>query len=160
MRDINRIVVHHSESEGGDREFIRYLHVDRNGWQDIGYHAIITNGLPNGNWKAGGDGEIQEGRPEKMQGAHARGHNEDSLGVCLIGRFDSEVPTHAQISALVKLLLEWCEKYDLDETDIFCHDELNNTDCPGHNLRILMPVIKSSVRIWLTLKHYSFLVGT
>jgi len=156
MRDITRIVIHHAEAPGGDREFIKHVHVDKNGWRDIGYHAIICNGQSHGSWRAGEDGEIQEGRPEGMQGAHARGYNKGSLGVCLIGCFDSDTPTHAQIVSLVRLLLEWCEKYGLCEDDIFGHSELNDTDCPGYNLKMLIPTIKTSIRIWLSLKKCSF----
>ena len=45
------------------------------GWDGIGYHKII---LRNGN--------IQNGRPEYWVGAHVKGLNKISLGVCLIGR--------------------------------------------------------------------------
>lgn len=48
------------------------------GWSDVGYHYII---------KRNGDREV--GRPLHRSGAHARGHNSNSVGVCLIGGVDS-----------------------------------------------------------------------
>ena len=45
------------------------------GWNGIGYHKIIKR-----------DGEIENGRPEFWIGAHVYGKNDQSLGVCLIGR--------------------------------------------------------------------------
>ena len=45
------------------------------GWDGIGYHKIILR-----------DGTIENGRPEYWMGAHVKGKNNKSLGVCLIGR--------------------------------------------------------------------------
>ena len=45
------------------------------GWNGIGYHKVILR-----------NGEIQDGRPEYWIGAHVKGKNTVSLGVCLIGR--------------------------------------------------------------------------
>ena len=45
------------------------------GWDGAGYHHIICR-----------DGQIEPGRPFYWQGAHVYGQNENSLGICLIGR--------------------------------------------------------------------------
>lgn len=77
MRAIKRIIVHCSYTPpsmdiGADE--IRTWHVRDNGWRDIGYHFVIRrNGL------------VETGRPESEVGAHAKGHNHDSLGICLVG---------------------------------------------------------------------------
>jgi N-acetylmuramoyl-L-alanine amidase len=44
------------------------------GWKDIGYHYVIRR-----------DGEQEKGREDNVMGAHVRGHNSTSLGICLIG---------------------------------------------------------------------------
>lgn len=77
MRPINRIIVHCSYTPpsmdiGADE--IRTWHVRDNGWKDIGYHYVIRR-----------DGSIEKGRPVSVAGAHAAGHNHDSIGVCLVG---------------------------------------------------------------------------
>jgi len=152
MRKITRIVVHHTESKGGDKEFIRYLHVDRNKWNDIGYHFIITNGKKNGEWKAGKDGEIQEGRPLKTMGAHARGANKGSIGISLIGTFMTEKPTPKQMASLCSLIATLCEKFDLDPLeDVVGHRDVGNTDCPGDNLYALLPTIREMSREMLVM---------
>ena len=60
---------------------IRRWHTDPKpkgrGWADIGYHFVITR-----------SGEIQSGRPIHLQGAHIKGHNKHSIGVCLVGGLD------------------------------------------------------------------------
>ena len=56
---------------------IRLWHQKR-GWRDIGYHYVIRR-----------SGLIENGRPAHHIGAHVRGYNECSLGICLIGGLDS-----------------------------------------------------------------------
>jgi len=154
MRKINKIIIHHTESKGGDREFIRYLHVDRNKWSDIGYHYLITNGKKNGEWKAGKDGEIQEGRPVEKMGAHARGSNKGSIGVSLIGTFMKTEPTPLQIASLIRLVTELCQKYNLNPLeDILAHRDVGKTDCPGDNLYKLLPIIKTVIHMNVELQR-------
>ena len=74
MREINRIVIHHAASslETTATE-IRQWHREK-GWSDIGYHYVIEK-----------DGVIQAGRPIDVIGAHAKGANTDSVGICIVG---------------------------------------------------------------------------
>ena len=80
MRKINKLIVHCSatpEHKEFDVEDITEWHVTGNGWSDCGYHYVITLG-----------GEIQEARPERKIGAHCKGHNRNSIGICYIGGMD------------------------------------------------------------------------
>lgn len=84
MRQINRIIIHCSATpEGRDvsADEIRQWHLKR-GFRDIGYHWVIRL-----------DGTVEAGRPEKERGAHARGHNHDSIGICYIGGLATDVKT-------------------------------------------------------------------
>ena len=75
------IVVHCSATEPGLRVGvgeIRQWHLDQ-GWNDIGYHFVITRA-----------GAVQHGRPLAQVGAHVRGHNHNSVGICLVGGVDSD----------------------------------------------------------------------
>mgnify|MGYP001148671095 CR=1 FL=1 len=78
-RTIDLIVVHCSATppsmDVGAAEIHRW-HLDR-GWRDIGYHAVVRR-----------DGTVEAGRPLDQAGAHVRGHNKHSLGICLIGGVD------------------------------------------------------------------------
>lgn len=78
MRIINESIVHCSYTkpsmENVDADWIRRLHVNQNGWKDIGYHFVILR-----------DGTIEGGRNVEKAGAHCRGHNRQTIGICLIG---------------------------------------------------------------------------
>lgn len=45
----------------------------------IGYHYVIRR-----------DGVLEEGREHTLMGAHVRGHNENSIGICLVGGVDEK----------------------------------------------------------------------
>ena len=145
MREINRLIIHNSLTPGGDVEFMRDIHLKK-GWSDVGYHYIICNGKPHGNWPAGMDGLIQDGIPVEIQGAHAKGANKDSIGICLIGNFKEDLPTSNQIISLTSLCIELCRKYKIQPIGgILGHRDVNNTLCPGRYLYQLI----SPMRIFL-----------
>lgn len=52
---------------------IRRWHKAR-GFVDVGYHYVVYL-----------DGSVHEGRPLAQVGAHCRGHNAHSVGVCYVG---------------------------------------------------------------------------
>ena len=81
-RNVNKIIIHHSASpKDTTKEQIYDWHVNGNGWSDIGYHFVITE-----------DGTIHEGRHINTSGAHCRGHNANSIGVCVTGNTNNEKP--------------------------------------------------------------------
>lgn len=76
MRDIEYIVIHCSAtmpSMDVPIERVKKWHLQR-GWSDIGYHYYITR-----------DGEIHKGRKLSTIGAHVRGYNKNSIGICYEG---------------------------------------------------------------------------
>jgi len=112
MRAINWIVLHCSDSEFGDAASIDAWHRAR-GWSGIGYHFVILNGYRTAesvqsviqDCEIGG---IEAGRPVEQVGAHAVGHNADSIGICLIGRGDNpELQLYAARRLIMKLLKEF-----------------------------------------------------
>ena len=97
IRKVEYIVIHcaaTTEDHDVDAEEIRGWHLQR-GWLDIGYHKVIKR-----------DGTIENGRELTTPGAHARGFNHKSWGICLAGgvESDNKTPeanfTHAQWEAL------------------------------------------------------------
>ncbi|WP_087020117.1 peptidoglycan recognition protein family protein [Thaumasiovibrio subtropicus] len=137
---VNKIIVHHSATSAVTTTVssIKSGHL-KGGKSDIGYHKVIT-------W----NGKIKEGRSEKVQGAHAKGANTNSLGVCLTGNFESESPSQAQKASLVELLTRWCKEHDLTVDKIYPHRSTPGaktaTLCPGKNLISELPKIKASVK--------------
>ena len=104
MREINRIILHCSATPEGrdiDAATIKDWHVNGNGWSDIGYHYVIKL-----------DGDIETGRQLDKVGAHCKGHNKDSIGICYIGGMDKNMEgwkdtrTDEQIISLHDLLVE------------------------------------------------------
>ena len=77
MRDINKIILHCSATQEGqefDVNDIKQWHLQR-GFTDVGYHYVILL-----------DGTIQDGRDIRTIGAHCKGQNYGSIGICYIGR--------------------------------------------------------------------------
>ena len=81
MREINKIVVHCSATQEGKN--ISAATIDKwhkkRGWRGIGYHYVI-----------GLDGLIELGRPVEQVGAHVKGHNKNSIGICYVGGVEAE----------------------------------------------------------------------
>ena len=95
MRDINLIVIHCTATEAGvdyDVSQVREWHKKR-GFRDIGYHFLIHL-----------DGRIERGRPWDTPGAHAKGYNNNSIGIVYVGGIKnwkpSDTRTVAQIYSL------------------------------------------------------------
>ncbi len=109
MRKIDKIIIHCSatpEFKDFGVKDIRDWHVNGNGWSDVGYHYVIKL-----------DGEVQLGRPEQKIGAHVKGKNRSSVGVCYIGGMDKNMEnwldtrTDAQKASLLTLIKELQQKY-------------------------------------------------
>jgi len=132
LDEVNSLVIHHSATATGNARVFRALHRAVNGWIDIGYHFVIGNGT------LSCDGVIESGRPVWSVGAHARGHNRDSIGICLVGNFCKTSPTRKQITSLKDLLRKLLKDFSLSRSGILLHRDVPGcrTECPGDNLTI------------------------
>ena len=83
----------------------------------VGYHFFIER-----------DGYLTQTRNENEGGAHTVGWNQKSIGVCLAGNFDSELPTTIQIEVLKALIKKYGLRYQ------FHRESQLNRSCPGKNL--------------------------
>jgi hypothetical protein len=132
MREIKKIVVHVTDSDDsldiGVRE-IRKWHTDAppkgNGWSDIGYHYVIRR-----------NGVVERGRSDDQMGAHVMGHNQDSIGICWVGR--NQI-SEKQVESLKAILRGLCHQYGLDVTeDVYGHYELDSRKtCPNLDMDLL-----------------------
>lgn len=140
MRSITKVVIHHSASNSVTT---RKADLDRwhkaRGFLQIGYHKVIER-----------DGGVVDGRAESSEGAHAKGANTHSLGVCVVGDFETEVPTSEQLTALASLLIDWCTTYGIADKDIHGHGAVPGgttaTACPGQHLAVRLPEIRAKIR--------------
>jgi len=128
MRNINIIIIHCSATRPnmdiGLAE-IRDWHVNGNAWSDVGYHRIIRR-----------DGTLENGRSFGVAGAHCKGHNHDSIGICLVGGVTENninIPennfTEAQFIELERLLKELLADHT-NITHVYGHSNFANKDCP------------------------------
>lgn len=96
------------------------MHMDQQGWSDIGYHFLIAPG-----------GEIIEGRPLNTQGAHVYMENGGNVGICVMGELHKHQPTAAQVTSFMALYAWLCWELDLDSGCLRGHRDYMATQCPG-----------------------------
>lgn len=138
LKKIRFIAVHHSQRKIDSVKRIKDLHIKINKWEDIGYHWLIDK-----------KGKLHQGRSEKFIGAHVLGHNKNSIGICLIGNFDEELPTKKQIQTLIKFLKEKIKKHKIPIKNILGHKEFSDVTktCPGKfvNMGEIRETLKNNV---------------
>ena len=123
--NIKLLVVHCSDTPSYlankiDARYIHNMHLNF-GWEGIGYHKVISR-----------NGKVENGRPDYWIGAHVKGKNDVSLGVCLIGR---DKFTTKQYLSLEKILRKWKSLYP--KAEIVGHRDTGNTDktCPNFDAK-------------------------
>ena len=130
MRNINKIIIHCSATPEGKNFTVKQIdacHRQR-GFNGIGYHFVIYL-----------DGSIHVGRALAKAGAHCKGHNAHSIGVCYIGGVaaDGKTPkdtrTDAQKESLVKLITELRQQFP--NASVHGHREFANKACPCFDAR-------------------------
>ena len=131
------IIVHNSGTRQGNARIFDYYHRHvRRMKNGLAYHFVIGNGT------SSGDGEIEVGDRWRRQinGGHVHSDylNNISLGICLVGDFNRDLPTRAQMESceeLIRYLRARCGKVDGHEIPVRPHREMNPprwaTDCPG-----------------------------
>ena len=127
------IIIHHSLTKDSKtvswqpiRNWHMGLHPDsRYKMIDIGYHY----GIEMVNTKY----EILVGRMEGTIGAHTRGKNRESIGICCIGNYDDNLPDLALWNMLLDLCTNICLRYDIPVENVKGHREYAPyKSCPGN----------------------------
>ena len=126
MRLVKEIIIHCSatrEDQQVSVDTIRDWHLAK-GWNDIGYHFYVDL-----------DGTINKGRDIDKMGAHCKGHNRNSIGICYCGgvEADGKTPkdtrTQEQKDSLLNVLKTLKAMYP--EAVIYSHNEFANKACPS-----------------------------
>lgn len=123
------LIVHHSagfNSSANYKDVVSYywdFHVNTNGWDDIGY-----------NWLIDPNGVIYEGRGSGVQASHFSCMNTYTLGICLIGNFETQDPTDTAIGSLLNMLAYEASTYNIDPDGMSVHatSQLNLFNVSGH----------------------------
>ncbi|MEY2603171.1 MAG: hypothetical protein QOH31_945 [Verrucomicrobiota bacterium] len=130
------IVVHNSGTRQGNARIFDYYHRHvRKMPNGLAYHFVIGNGTSTGN----GQVEIGNRWVKQMAGGHVHSDylNYIGIGICLVGDFNRDLPTHAQFEALdelIRYLRQRVGKVDGRYSIVLGHKEINPrpTDCPGN----------------------------
>ncbi len=153
--DVTHIIVHHSAANYPANQDYKQVvrsywdyHVNTHGWDDIGY-----------NWLVDPNGVIYEGRGQDKKGAHFSGANSNTMGVCVIGNYQTATPTNVSIHSLEDLIAWEASRKNINVLTTGLHDPSGlviyhvaghrdgpgSTDCPGDNLYNLLPQIRQEV---------------
>ncbi len=130
------IVIHHTATNVGEPKSFDSMHRRRGMENGLAYHFLIGNG------KGMGDGEIFVGNrwTKQIQGGHVKGSalNIKSLGIALVGDFESKKPSARQLRSLDFLTEYLAERCRIKKKSIFPHQRFyqQKTKCPGKNFPI------------------------
>ncbi len=126
------IVIHHSgTSVGSGKGMDRYHREERHMENGLAYHFVIGNG------RGMTDGSIFVGRRwnEQLDGGHVASQelNHISIGICLVGDFESRPPTRRQMESLEALVRALMQRTGLSYTAFTTHRLIHprHTLCPG-----------------------------
>jgi len=139
MRGISAIVIHHSASPTSwTLENISDAHSDRGfslkDGTHCGYHFVVEH-----------SGRVRLGRGVATVGAHCRGFNAHSVGVCLIGSYEGEdSPPEEQWEAAAVLCADLLRQYP--NATLYGHKELKATLCPGFSPDEFREAVYSSLQ--------------
>jgi LysM repeat protein len=126
------VVVHHSASKNATLQGMDMYHRQKRHMENgLAYHFVIGNGrgIP--------DGKIEIGNRWKRQikGGHLASErlNEISIGICLVGNFEVERPTAAQMQSLIALVRYLNKRCGIPRSGVKIHKQINTkpTACPG-----------------------------
>lgn len=160
--DAAHLIVHHAAGSNNISNYkqavrnIYILHTEENGWADIGYNYLVD---PNGVIYAGRDPAI--GAQDRVMGAHFCGRNSGTMGICLVGNYETAEPSVKMLESLVSILSWKAFKEELNVMEssshplnsnlgvIAGHRDGCNTLCPGENVYKRLPTIRESVEAQL-----------
>ena len=159
---VKHVIVHHSAGSNSNTDYtyvvrqIYVLHTQGNGWNDVGYNFLIAQ-----------NGAIYEGREgagpneENVLGSHFCGKNSQTMGICVLGNYETAEPTAAALNSLTRLISWKLDKANLNPAEYMLHPPSSanpvalgviaghrdgcTSECPGKNLYAKIPDIKQNV---------------
>ena len=101
----------------------------KKGASDIGYHLVIHR-----------DGSFHKGREIKTVGAHAKGHNRHSIGLCVCGHYSY---TKESMNALVDYTKSLMNVFGIPLENIYPHNHFDkNRDCSVYDVEDVKLAVK------------------
>ncbi|REE00420.1 N-acetylmuramoyl-L-alanine amidase [Marinoscillum furvescens] len=144
--NVQHVIVHHAAGSNTNTNYTQvvrdiYLyHTQSNGWSDVGYNYLIAQNGDIYNGRDPGAGE-----QDNVRGAHFCGKNSYTMGICLLGNYETAQPTSSTLESLEQLIAFKLEKEGLDPLGssshpagqvghIAGHRDGCATACPGTNV--------------------------
>ena len=136
MNNPKYIILHTAAHGKGDKDYdtsaidIDKWHKER-GWRGIGYNFVIRK-----------NGTIERGRDSSISGAHAKGVNSRSIGICFSGHGDISPLTEKQMKSCMNLCKQLMQKHTITVENVLGHREVNSIPgaaktsktCPGNKV--------------------------
>lgn len=122
-----KIIVHHG---GGWLDFAGVDAYHKYKWgfrSSLGYYAGYTYFIER-------DGKTIQARADNEKGAHTKGYNLRTIGVCLMGNGVEKEFTDAQLKSLNDLIYRKRAEYKIPKTEIYGHRDFSATICPSDKL--------------------------
>ncbi len=168
---VRKIIVHHT---GTPNDITDYAGLCRgilanetsDVYIDIAYNWLIDpqGRIYEGRWAQNypaGASHTGELNGANVRGAHAINNNSNTIGVALMGTYDTVDPPPAMVNALVTLLAWKCARWGIDPIgfgaflatngvveniyNICGHRDTSSTDCPGQLVEPMLPAIRVQV---------------
>jgi hypothetical protein len=148
----NEIIIHHTGARQQPRVSIeakmrglqhfgmtpgRVGRLSKPAWGDIPYHFYVDLA-----------GKIAEGRDIDFAGdATTSLDNDGRIQITVEGDFEREQPSAEQLSSLRRLVVWLAAIYGIPPEGISGHDDHDQTDCPGRNLKPFLEDLRKAVGI-------------
>ena len=168
---IAKIVVHHTGTPNDITDYAGLcrgiLANETSGeYIDIAYNWLIDprGRIYEGRWAQdypAGAAHTGERGGANVRGAHAIYHNARTIGVALMGTYDTIDPPAVMLDALITLLAWKCARWGIDPLargtfiasdgavenlwNICGHRDTSSTDCPGQRIEPMLPEIRARV---------------
>ena len=178
-KKVDRIVIHHTaenlDTIADDATLLRaiyFYHTKKKWWGDIGYNYLVWQRGKIYEWRAGGD---------YVEWAHAYGNNTSTVGISVIGNYESLHLNKEQKSGLLDAIEYVARKYgiNVDEKDygaslcaksaactwyavstprLIAHRDVTATSCAWRNIYTLLPELRNTIvwKVWKVSPVYNF----
>ena len=184
--NVEKLVVHHTATPNGSRHarstLVRnvYTYNLSRSYIDLAYNFVIdeTGRIYEGRWAAnyaaGATHTGENAKRQQVRGAHALYHNDRTIGIALLGTYDSVTPPAAMVNALVDLLAWKCARWAIDPVgassyvdsrgkrakldNIVGHRDVRQTLCPGNATLAVMPLVRTRVKTRLAAAQSAYWV--
>ncbi len=127
---------------------IQDLHQYVRGWSDIGYHFVVDKA-----------GNIYQGRPETVIGAHVLSNNTGNIGVCVLGCYHppevycGDRLSDATTNSLIELYAWISGEYNYNPNILLGHRDYpnNDTSCPGNTIHEDLSWFRNEIKTYMDL---------